>query len=107
MPLPPEFEKSLFEAADLMRSNTGLEPSEYTQPVLALLFLRFADLRFKALTATFAKQGKTPEPIDYKSRRVPWLPETARYDWLLAVPDGGFTSGKHKGKTLGKLLDEA
>ncbi len=107
MPLPPEFEKDLWAAADLMRSNTGLEPAEYTQPVLSLLFLRFAELRFDRATAELKKAGnEKPEAIDYKARRVPYLTKNARYEWLLKVPDGGLVvSGERK--TLGVLLDEA
>lgn len=108
MPLPPDFEKSLWAAADLLRANTGLEPAEYTQPVLALLFLKFADARFALHTQALAKKGrKSPDRDDYVSARVPYLPENARYDWLVRVPDAGFTSGPHKGKRLGQLLDEA
>ncbi len=108
MPLPPDFERDLWAAADLMRANTGLEPSEYTQPVLALLFLRFADARFQRRTEELARKGKTqPLREDYVSERVPYLPERARYDWLLSIPDGGFTTGPHKDKRVGELLDEA
>ncbi|MEZ4409442.1 MAG: type I restriction-modification system subunit M N-terminal domain-containing protein, partial [Polyangiales bacterium] len=107
MPLPPEFEKDLWAAADLMRSNTGLEPSEYTQPVLSLLFLRFAELRFQRATEALKKAGvEKPEAIDYKSRRVPYLPQSARYEWLLTVPDGGKVVKGEK-KSLGALLDDA
>ncbi len=108
MPLPPDFERDLWAAADLMRANTGLEPSEYTQPVLALLFLRFADARFAQHTAALAKKKITaPEREDYVAARVPYLPRNARYDWLLQIPDGGFPTGPDKGKRVGELLDEA
>ena len=46
MPLPPEFEKRLWDAADQLWTNTSLKPSEYATPVLALIFLRYADQRF-------------------------------------------------------------
>ncbi len=108
MPLPPDFEKTLWAAADALRANSGLEPSEYTQPVLALLFLRFADARFAAHTAALAKKGNTkPDRDDYVAARVPYLAPKARYDWLLNVPDAGFPSGPDKGKTHGELLDRA
>jgi type I restriction enzyme M protein len=45
MPLPADFEKRLWAAADQLWANTGLYPSEYAAPVLALLFLRHADAR--------------------------------------------------------------
>jgi len=43
MPLPPEFEKRLWDAADQLWTNTSLKPSEYATPVLALIFLRYAE----------------------------------------------------------------
>jgi type I restriction enzyme M protein len=108
MPLPPDFEKTLWAAADIMRANTGLEPAEYTQPVLALLFLKFADVRFQRHTAALAKKKITaPEREDYVAARVPYLPPESRYGWLLAVPDAGFSTGPHKGKRLGQILDGA
>jgi type I restriction enzyme M protein len=108
MPLPPDFEKDLWAAADLMRANTGLEPAEYTQPVLALLFLRFADARFAAQSAVFAKTLKRPPTReDYVAARVPFLPPNARYEFLLKVPDAGIKGDDGKVRKIGQLLDEA
>ena len=41
-------EKRLWDAADELRANSGLKASEYSTPVLGLIFLRFADSRFAA-----------------------------------------------------------
>lgn len=41
-----ELEKSLWEAADQLRANSKLKPSEYSVPVLGLIFLRYADYKF-------------------------------------------------------------
>jgi hypothetical protein len=50
---PPErdlgkaaMEKSLWDAADQFRANSGLKAQEYSGPILGLIFLRFADARF-------------------------------------------------------------
>ena len=40
------FEKRLWEAADQFRANSGLKSQEYSAPVLGLIFLRFAEVRF-------------------------------------------------------------
>lgn len=93
MPLPPDFKRDLWAAADLMRANTGLEPSEYTQPVLALLFLRFADARFAQHTAALAKKKITAPDAELRRRPRPVPTRNARYDWLLQIPDGGFPPG--------------
>jgi hypothetical protein len=39
-------EKRLRDAADQFRANSGLKAQEYSGPILGLIFLRFAELRF-------------------------------------------------------------
>ncbi len=39
-------EKRLWDAADQFRANSGLKPQEYSGPILGLIFLRFAEVRF-------------------------------------------------------------
>jgi type I restriction-modification system DNA methylase subunit len=39
-------EKRLWDAADQLRANSGLKPQEYSGPILGLIFLRFAEVRF-------------------------------------------------------------
>jgi type I restriction enzyme, R subunit len=41
-----DLETRLWDAADNLRANSGLGPSEYSTPVLGLIFLRFADVKF-------------------------------------------------------------
>ena len=41
-----EIEKRLWGAADELRANSKLKSSEYSVPVLGLIFLRFADHKF-------------------------------------------------------------
>ena len=50
---PPErdlgkaaMEKNLWEAADQFRAISGLKAQEYSDPILGLIILRFADARF-------------------------------------------------------------
>jgi len=45
-------EKRLWEAADQLRANSGLTAAQYSQPVLGLIFLRFADARFEKIRLT-------------------------------------------------------
>src|SRR4030095_2809705 len=44
-------EKRLWDAADQFRANSGLKSQEYSAPVLGLIFLRFAEVRFAAQRA--------------------------------------------------------
>jgi type I restriction enzyme M protein len=39
-----ELEDSLWKAADQFRANSNLTAAQYSQPVLGLIFLRFADM---------------------------------------------------------------
>jgi len=87
----PELERRLWDAADELRANSGLKASEYGTPVLGLIFLRFADARFK--TAREAIEAKASArrkigPSDYQARGVIYVTETARFDNLLALPEG-------------------
>jgi type I restriction enzyme M protein len=50
-------EKRLWDAADQFRANSGLKSQEYSAPVLGLIFLRFAEVRFSAQRTTLEKAG--------------------------------------------------
>jgi type I restriction enzyme M protein len=41
-----ELEDRLWQAADKLRVDSGLKASEYATPILGLIFLRFASIRF-------------------------------------------------------------
>lgn len=90
-----QIESSLWEAADLLRSNSKLTSSEYCMPVLGVIFLRHATNRYQAAAlAIKADQvaGKMPKrPLvkgDFIKRRALMLPEAAHYDHLLKLPSG-------------------
>lgn len=42
-----QIESRLWSAADQLWANTGLKPSEFSNPVLGLIFLRYAEKRFQ------------------------------------------------------------
>lgn len=44
----------LWETADELRANSSLKASEYSVPVLGLIFLKFADSRFTQAEAELA-----------------------------------------------------
>jgi len=87
----PELERRLWDAADELRANSGLKASEYGTPVLGLIFLRFADARFTAARGAIeakASARRTIGPSDYQARGVIFVTETARFENLLALPEG-------------------
>lgn len=46
-----ELERRLWSAADQLWANSPLRPSEYSTPILGLIFLRFADNSFTKIEA--------------------------------------------------------
>ena len=96
-----QLEKRLWSTADELRANSKLRASEYSTPVLGLIFLRYADVRFtqvegelEAKTTSRRKVG----PKDYQARGVMYLPEEARFSTLKNLPEGA---------NYGKALNDA
>jgi type I restriction enzyme M protein len=84
-------ESRLWAAADELRANSKLKSSEYSVPVLGLVFLRYADHKFQAAAKELAGTGggrRTIGPADYQARGVLYLPETARFSALIQLPEG-------------------
>lgn len=89
-----KLETELWEAADLLRADSKVTSQEYCMPVLGLIFLRYAYSRFKFVEADILKDrpmrgGRVlpVEPEDFKTKSAIFLPEKARYDYLLNLPD--------------------
>jgi type I restriction enzyme M protein len=93
-------EKRLWDAADQLRANSELKSQEYSAPVLGLIFLRFAEVRFTAQRAALEKaaanggKGNLPrrgsrldEPAAYHAEGILYLPTEARFDYLLNRPE--------------------
>ena len=95
-----QVQKKLWDAADELRANSGLQASEYSGPVLGLIFLRFAEERFAEAQADLgAGSARNPVgPDDYKARGVLYLPDEARYEYLLNQPESA---------DLGRVLNNA
>ncbi|HBN74719.1 MAG TPA: hypothetical protein DD473_02630 [Planctomycetaceae bacterium] len=90
-------EKRLWAAADEFRANSDLKSSEYSVPVLGLIFLRYADFRFTTAEKALEGKGSGRRQIgkeDYQAQGVMYLPPTARFSYLLALPEGE-NIGKH------------
>jgi type I restriction enzyme M protein len=87
-------EKRLWDAADQFRANSGLKPQEYSGPILGLIFLRFAEVRFATLRARLEAAGSTnrrgsrvDDPTAYQAESVLYLSPEARFDFLLTLPE--------------------
>jgi type I restriction enzyme M protein len=82
------------DAADQFRANSGIKSQEYSAPVLGLIFLRFAEVRFAAQrakrekSATSSRRGsRLDEPAAYHAEGILYLPAEARFDYLLNRPE--------------------
>jgi type I restriction enzyme M protein len=94
-------EKRLWDAADQFRANSGLKPQEYSGPILGLIFLRFAEVRFAALRAQLeaasssARRGsRVDDPTAYQAQSVLYLSPEARFDYLLTLPESANIGAK-------------
>jgi len=86
-----EIEKRLWDAADELRANSKLKASEYSVPVLGLIFLRYADHKFKHAKKELAGKSTGRRHIgkaDYQAKGVLYLPDEARFKNLLDLPEG-------------------
>ena len=93
-------ENRLWEAADQFRANSGLKAQEYSGPILGLIFLRFAEVRFAAQRSKLDKAGATSrrgsrvdEPAAYHADNVLYLAPEARFDHLLTLPEAADIGG--------------
>ncbi|TAE23878.1 MAG: SAM-dependent DNA methyltransferase, partial [Candidatus Kapaibacterium sp.] len=99
-------ENDLWKAADQLRANSKLTASEYSMPVLGLIFLRHAFNRFqKALVEVEAALPVHPHrgrraitKQDFLARNALFLPESARFDYLAALPESA---------DIGEAIDNA
>jgi type I restriction enzyme M protein len=101
-----ELESRLWAAADQLRANSKLTATEYSFPVLGLLFLRHAFRRFNdAKTKIEASLPVHPQrgrravtKDDFQEAKAIYLQDKARWDYLAALPES---------KDIGEELNEA
>ena len=98
----------LWSAAVQLRANSGLKLNEISEPILGLIFLKFADVRFKKIQTEIVSERKAEyststrirpvSPDDYKSKGVLYLPEIASYSYLMNLAESS---------NIGKAVNEA
>jgi type I restriction enzyme M protein len=96
-----ELEDRLWDAADELRANSGLRASEYSAPMLGLIFLRFADAQFESARAAIEAKASARRrigPSDYHAQGLVYLAPAARFGTLLELPEGS---------DLGRAVNEA
>ena len=86
---------NLWHSADMLRAGAHLTPNKYGQPILGLIFLRYADVLFKQHKAEIDKEYETLKGTrmerSYKDIAVQkcgfYLPECAYFDTINDAPD--------------------
>ncbi|MEI6532867.1 MAG: class I SAM-dependent DNA methyltransferase [Candidatus Roizmanbacteria bacterium] len=81
--------------------------NEISEPILGLIFLKFADVRFKKTqselihdraTQTTSTRQAPLTPDHYKSKGILYLPENASYFYLMSLPEN---------ENIGKAINDA
>jgi len=108
-----DLENRLWEAADHLRANSPLRLNEFAEPVLGLIFLKFAGVRHNKVAKEIAEEKKKKtkshggasisreRPVsstDYHARGVLYVPEKARFSYLIELPEG---------TDMGKVVNDA
>lgn len=101
-----QLEDKLWKAADQLRANSKLTATEYSFPVLGLIFLRHAYNRYKVAEAhiletlpVHPQRGRRPvTKDDFLQAKAIFLPDISRWDYLAALPEG---------EDMGEAIDEA
>ena len=90
-----KLEEDLWHSADLLRAGAHMSATSYGEPILGLIFLRYADIRYKQF-----KDDIEQEYNKYKGTRMEkslkeisvekcgfYLPKCAHFDFINEVPD--------------------
>ena len=101
-----QLQEKLWAAAEQLRANGSLKLNEISEPILGLIFLKFADVRFKrvqksiseARTVTHGTRKRPVSPDDYKAKGVLFIPERATYSYLMSLSES---------ENIGKAINEA
>jgi len=91
--LTSDFKDELWKTANKLRANSDLKYSEFAKPVLGIVFLRYADFKFTQIEQELQKEEESKtsrrkiSETDYIERGAIFLPEKARYSYLLNLPE--------------------
>lgn len=90
-----QLEEKLWQAADKLRSDSGLKSTQYSTPLLGLIFLRFASNKYdkykdeieaEFIASQSTRNPKTKEEIAL-SKCGFYLPEKSHFDYLLSLSE--------------------
>ena len=99
-----DLKERLWAGADQLRANSGLKSTEYAEPILGLIFLRFAECKYNKFSEEITNEynkikgtrmERTISEIAIEKCGF-YLPDEARYDYLLNLPESENLSQKVK-----------
>lgn len=101
-----QLENQLWSAADQLRANSKLTATEYSFPVLGLIFLRHAYNRYRSTESEIAKtlpvhpqRGRRPlTKTDFLQAKAIFLPEKSQWKYIAERPES---------EDIGQVIDEA
>lgn len=99
---------NLWHSADMLRAGAHLAANKYGQPILGLIFLRYADILFKQhkqeIDAEYQQYKGTRMEREYKDVAIEkcgfFLPDSAYYDTINNAPDNA-----HKAVLVKKAME--
>lgn len=101
-----QLQGQLWAAAEHMRANSNLKLNEISEPILGLIFLKFADVRFHKAKKELEQERPSSQsarqrpisPDDYKAKGVLYIPKEATFSYLISLPEN---------ENLGQAVNEA
>jgi type I restriction enzyme M protein len=89
-----DLENKLWDSANALRAYGGIKASDYAVPVLGLIFLKYAENKYRQhevkIKADFAaaEGSRMERPIEEIALEICgfYLPDHARFDYLLSLP---------------------
>lgn len=97
-------QNKLWEAANKLRANSSLKGTEFSIPVLGLIFLRYADFKFEQIEQKLEEKAsgsrrRGVSKTDYLAEGL-YIPTEARYSYLMNLPEG-----TNIGSAINKAMD--
>ena len=94
--------QKLWKAASTLRANSELGYSQYSKPVLGLIFLKYAEYKFfhieNFLKKKFSQKKRKISKDDFLSKKGIYLDEKAKYSYLLQLSEN---------QNIGQKIDDA
>lgn len=63
-----DLEQKLWETADTLRANSDLKSTEYSTPVLGLIFLKFADNKYSSFEKEIKKSLRNLKALEESAK---------------------------------------